>query len=449
MNWQALIASHGPQALWAAGGFCVGALVVGLWLRARLLQTGERLAAVAGERDQQRQTLDATEQQRQRLQNEVAVLTTRLDAERRQAEEKLALLGEARESLTHQFKTLSQEILEEKSRRFTEQNRQGLEAVLKPLGERIAGFEKQVRETYHEENRQRAQLGEQLRHLRDLNQQVAEDAVNLTNALRGESRIQGNWGEMVLETVLERSGLLNGPHYETQFSRTDEGGDRKRPDAVIYLPDNRAIVVDSKVSLSAYLRVHEAADEDQRAAALREHLDSVRRHLRGLSRKAYQDIPNEATLDYVFMFVPSEAAYVEALRGDFSLQREALDANVAIVSPTTLMPMLRAVANLWRLQSQEENAAEIARRAGQMYDKLVGFVADMDKLKRGLDSAVGAYDDARNKLVDGRGNLIGRAEKLRELGASAGKRLDADWRRAGALGDGVDADDSPDADEGA
>ncbi|CAN0212510.1 unnamed protein product, partial [Chrysoparadoxa australica] len=248
----------------------------------------------------------------------------------------------------------------------------------------------------------------QLRQLRELNQQIAEDAVNLTNALKGESKTQGNWGEMILETVLERSGLLPGQHYETQFSQTSAEGGRRVPDAVIHLPGERAIVVDSKVSLTAYLRLHEAEDENGRAVALREHLESVRRHLRQLSDKDYHEVPNQATLDYVFMFIPSEAAYVEALRGDFSLQRQALEANIAIVSPTTLMPMLRAVANLWRLQSQEENAAEIARRAGALYDKFKGFIDDMDKLDRGLKSAVSAYDDARGKLVDGRGNLVTR-----------------------------------------
>ncbi len=425
----------------------IGALVAWLVARTRSARLLERLASAERARSEIAGQLSDCERELADLRDRNARLESRLESERHQAEEKLNLLTEARDSLTHQFKTLSQEILEEKSKRFTEQNKAGLESLLKPLSERIAGFEKQVRETYNEENRQRGQLTEQLRQLRELNQQIAEDAVNLTNALKGESKTQGNWGEMILETVLERSGLLPGQHYETQFSQTSGEGGRRIPDAVIHLPGERAIVVDSKVSLTAYLRLHEAEDENGRTVALREHLESVRRHLRQLSDKDYHEVPNQATLDYVFMFIPSEAAYVEALRGDFSLQRQALEANIAIVSPTTLMPMLRAVANLWRLQSQEENAAEIARRAGALYDKFKGFIDDMDKLDRGLKSAVSAYDEARGKLVDGRGNLITRAEKLKSLGASASKRLPAEWRRAGAIGAGEDDDDAEDGDE--
>lgn len=366
-------------------------------------------------------------------------LEERLESERRHAEDKLQTLTRAREELTHQFKSLSQEILEEKSKRFTEQNRNSLEQLLKPLGDKISGFEKQVREAYEKEGKERSALAQQVKQLEELNRQIADDAVNLTKALRGESRAQGNWGEMILETVLERSGLIKGEHYETQLTAATEKG-RRRPDAVIHLPEDRSIVVDSKVSLTAYLRLQEAEDEEARRAALKEHLESVRRHLKQLSDKDYHDLPEVTTLDYVFMFVPSEAAYVEALRADFSLQRDALENNIAIVSPTTLMPMLRAIANLWRLQGQEANAAEIARRAGKMYDKFKSFLDDMDKLGRGLESASRAYDDARNKLVSGRGNLVNRAEKLKELGASAGKRIGRDWRTAGAIGAGEDTD---------
>lgn len=366
-------------------------------------------------------------------------LEERLASERGHAEEKLQVLTQAREELTHQFKSLSQEILEEKSQRFTEQNKVSLEQLLKPLGEKISGFERQVRESYEKEGKERSALAQQVKQLEELNRQIADDAVNLTKALRGESRAQGNWGEMILETVLERSGLLKGQHYETQLTAATEKG-RRRPDAVIHLPEDRSIVVDSKVSLTAYLRLQEAENEDARREALKAHLESVRRHLKQLSDKDYHELPEVATLDYVFMFVPSEAAYVEALRGDFSLQRSALENNIAIVSPTTLMPMLRAIANLWRLQGQEQNAAEIARRAGQMYDKFKSFLDDMEKLERGLKSATGAFDDAKNKLVSGRGNLVNRAEKLKALGASANKRIGHDWRTTAAIGAGEDTD---------
>lgn len=417
-----------------------GAFAAWLWARtaraglAARLEQAERQLAAARESERERA------RERDELRAENARLGERLAAERKHADEKLELLTQAREELTNQFKSLSQEILEEKSKRFAEQNRTGLEQILKPLGEKIAGFEKQVREAYEKEGKERSALGQQIKQLEELNRQIADDAVNLTKALRGESKTQGNWGEMILETVLERSGLLKGEHYETQFAAAAEDGGRRVPDAVIHLPGERSIVVDSKVSLTAYLRLHEAQDEDARREALKGHLESVRRHLKQLSDKDYHELPQVATLDYVFMFVPSEAAYVEALRGDFSLQRTALESNIAIVSPTTLMPMLRAIANLWRLQSQERNAAEIARRAGQMYDKFKSFLDDMDKLERGLKSATGAFEDARNKLVSGRGNLVTRAEKLKALGASAGKRIGRDWRTAAAIGAGEETD---------
>jgi DNA recombination protein RmuC len=369
-------------------------------------------------------------------------LEERLAAERKHAEEKLQVLTQARGELTHQFKSLSQEILEEKSKRFTEQNRSSLEQILKPLGDKIAGFEKQVRESYEKEGKERSALVQQVKQLEELNRQIADDAINLTKALKGESKTQGNWGEMILETVLERSGLLKGQHYETQFEAASEEGGRRVPDAVIHLPEGRSIVVDSKVARTAYLRLQEAEDEDTRREALKAHLESVRRHLKQLSDKNYHELPQVTTLDYVFMFVPSEAAYVEALRADFSLQRSALENNIAIVSPTTLMPMLRAISNLWRLQSQEQNAAEIARRAGKMYDKFKSFLDDMNKLERGLESASRAFEGAKTKLVSGRGNLVNRAEKLKELGVSAGKRIGGDWRTSAAIEAGEEVDEA-------
>src|SRR5699024_1191432 len=300
---------------------------------------------------------------------ENASLTARLEAEQNSTAEKIRTLTEAREQLAHQFKSLSQETLEEKSQRFTEQSQASLKPLLDPLREHIGRFEKQVRQTYDEENRQRSALAQQIKMLEASNKAIAEVALNLSTALRGESKTQGNWGEMILESVLERSGLQKGTQYDTQFAAVSTDGRRQLPDAVVHLPEERCIVIDSKVSLTAYVRVHEAETEDGRRQALAAHLQSVRRHLKDLSAKDYQDLPQLNTLDYVFMFIPSEAAYVEALRGDFALQREALDKNIALVSPTTLMPMLRAVSNLWRLQQQEENAADIADRAGRLYDK--------------------------------------------------------------------------------
>lgn len=409
---------------------CVGGALGASWLGARNARLGERLDE-AGRRHEE--DVAAVQQSRAELaqaQAQSAGLRAQLQAEQASTDDKIKTLTAAREALANQFKALSQEILEEKSQRFTEQSQASLKPLLEPLREHIGRFEKQVKEAYDAEGRERSALAQQIRMLEASNKTIAEDALNLSNALRGESKTQGNWGEMILETVLERSGLAKGTQYDTQFATVDADGRRRLPDAVVYLPEERCIVIDSKVSLTAYVRVHEAETEEGRRSALAAHLDSVRRHLKELSAKNYQDLPHMRTLDYVFMFIPSEAAYVEALRGDFSLQREALDKNIALVSPTTLMPMLRAVSNLWRLQQQEENAADIANRAGKLHDKFVGYLEDVEKLGRALGTANKAYDNARRKLVDGSGNIVRRSEQLKQLGAAANKQIGKDWLAA-------------------
>lgn len=397
------------------------------WLGARNARLAERLDEADRRRDEDARATQAARAELAVAQTEKATLAAQLEAERNSTADKIKTLTEAREQLANQFKTLSQEILEEKSQRFTEQSQASLKPLLDPLKDHIGRFEKQVREAYDAEGRQRSALAQQIKMLEASNKAMAEDAVNLTNALRGESKTQGNWGEMILETVLEQSGLMKGSQYDTQFAAVSEDGRRQLPDAVVYLPEDRCIVIDSKVSLTAYVQVHEADTEEGRRSALDAHLQSVRRHLKQLSDKSYQNLPQIRTLDYVFMFIPSEAAYVEALRGDFSLQREALEKNIALVSPTTLMPMLRAVSNLWRLQRQEENAADIANRAGKLYDKFVGYLDDMDKLDRALGTARKTYDNARRKLVDGSGNIVRRSEDLKQLGAATSKQIGKDW----------------------
>ncbi|MES1954225.1 DNA recombination protein RmuC [Salinisphaera hydrothermalis] len=415
-------------------GAVLGAVIATLMARATRAGLASKLDALEHEHAARGKALAAAEDELAAARSENARLGERLDAEQRHAEDKLKTLTEAREQMAHQFKTLSQEILEEKTKAFNESSKASLEPLINPLREHIGRFEKQVKEAYDVENRQRSALAQQIRMLEESNKAIAEDATNLTKALRGESKTQGNWGEMILETVLERSGLEKGTQYDTQFAATTEDGRRQLPDAVVHLPESRSLVIDSKVSLTAYLRVQEAEDEETRRQALAEHIASVRRHLKGLSEKNYQGIDAIRTLDYVFMFIPSEAAYVEALRGDFSLQREALDANIALVSPTTLMPMLRAVENLWRLDKQEKNAEAIAARAGTLYDKFVGFLGDLDKVSRNLDTVNKSFADARNKLVDGRGNLVRQAEMLRAMGANTSKTAPKQWREQSQLG---------------
>jgi DNA recombination protein RmuC len=350
------------------------------------------------------------------LQSELASTRTALQKEHEKAQEHLNLL-ETR------FRQLAQEILEDKSKRFTDQNRDNIEQILKPLREKITGFEQQVKDTYDKETRDRVALLEQIRTLQGLNQKVSEDARNLATALRGQSKTQGNWGEMILERILELSGLTRGREYETQFTAAAEDGGRRRPDAIVHLPDNRDIVVDAKVSLTAFVRATEAQSDEERAAALAEHVASVREHLRQLSGKEYQKLDGIQTLDFVLMFVPSEAAYIEAVRAEPRLFEEALSRNIGLVSPSTLLPTLRTVENLWRFERQSRNATEIAERAGRLYDKFSGLVEDIDKLGRALDTTGKAYQAARNKLSDGKGNLLDRVDELKQLGARTSKQL--------------------------
>lgn len=350
--------------------------------------------------------------------------STELTEERRRSEEKLAVLQEARGQLTEQFKNLAQEILEDKSRRFTDQNKTNLEALLNPLREQIGGFQKRVEDVYDKESRDRVSLLKEIHTLRDLNQAIAVDAVNLTNALKGQTRTQGVWGELVLERVLEQSGLQKDREYELQVSMNSDAG-RQRPDAIVHLPDGKDVVIDAKVSLTAYERYASAENDATRAQALREHVASLRAHIRGLGDKNYQLLPGVRSLDFVLLFVPIEPAYMEALRTEPALFTEALERNIGLVNPTTLLTTLRMIQNVWRFEHQSRNAQEIARRAGDLYDKFVGFVLDLERVGNQLDGARTAYDAARNKLVSGRGNLVKRAEDLKALGVEASKSLPA------------------------
>lgn len=430
----------------AAGLLAVGLAIFLVQARGRLEAGQRQVGQLAAELDTVRAQRQALAEDRARLQADGARLgtmdtalrektdeaqalavrleraSTELAEERRRSEEKLALLQEARGQLTEQFKNLAQEILEDKSRRFTEQNKTNLEALLTPLREQIGGFQKRVEDVYDKESRDRVSLSKEILTLRDLNQSIAVDAVNLTNALKGQSRIQGAWGELVLERVLEQSGLQKGREYELQVSLSGEAG-RQRPDAIVHLPDGKDVVIDAKVSLTAYERYASAPDDTSRALALREHVASVRAHIRGLGDKSYHLLPGVRSLDFVLLFVPIEPAYMEALRAEPGLFNEALDRNIYLVSPTALLPTLRAVQNIWRYEHQSTNAQQIARKAGELYDKFVGFVQDLDAVDSRLDSTRKAFDLARNKLVAGNGNLVKRAEDMKKLGAKASKSL--------------------------
>ena len=324
--------------------------------------------------------------------------------------------------LTAQFKALASDILDTNSKRFAEQNQTGLSQILDPLRQRIADFQKKVEDVYVEEGRDRSALKEQVRQLVSLNQTLSEDAKNLTSALRGSAKSQGNWGELILERVLEASGLRKNEEYFVQDSQTNEDGKRQQPDVVINLPEQRRLVVDSKVSLVAYERLSSSADEAERAQGLRQHLESVRSHVKGLSDKRYQHLYGQS-LDFVLMFVPIEPAFMVAVTNDQQLFMDAWERNVLLVSPSTLLFVVRTVAHLWRQEAQNRNAQEIAKRGAELYDRLVGFVEELRSVGDKLGAAQTAYTNAEKKLATGRGNVIRQAELLRELGVKPTKQL--------------------------
>lgn len=362
----------------------------------------------------------------------------RLEQERSAAVDKLQFLEQSRDEMSLRFKQLSQEILEDKSKRFTDQNQLNLEQLLKPLREKIGSFEQQVKDTYDKENRLRIELVQKISTLEKLNQQVSDDARNLAVALRGESKTQGAWGELILERIFEASGLVRGREYETQFSTTNDDGKRYRPDAVVHLPEGRDLIVDAKVSLTAYVRSCEAPDEASRKQALAEHVQSLRSHIRQLSEKNYQSLESVRTLDFVLMFVPSEPAFIEAIRTDPGLYEEGLKRNISLVSASTLLPTLRTVEYLWKIERQNRNAQKIAEEAGKLYDQFVAFEKDLGVVGDALGKAQESYEAARKRLLEGRGNLVGRVEKLRSMGAAASKQLPEPLRRLAAEDAGSD-----------
>ncbi|HSO20053.1 MAG TPA: DNA recombination protein RmuC [Desulfosarcina sp.] len=357
------------------------------------------------------------------LEKQLSELSTQLAAERRHAEEKIALLNDARERLTHEFQVLAERILEEKGKTFADRNKVQMDGLIGPLREQLGEFKKRVDDVYDKESRDRAALVNEIGHLKQLNERIGKDALNLTNALKGDVKTLGGWGEVILERILEASGLEKGRAYETQVSLPGGRGARYQPDVIVRLPEGRDVIVDAKVSLKAYERYHAASDAAVRSAAVKEHLASLRNHLKGLSEKHYEDLEGVRTLDFVLMFVPIEAAFFTALEHDRALFTEAFQKNVILVSPSTLLVTLRTIHNIWRNADQNENALEIARQAGGLYDKFIGFIEALEEIGRQLDRARDAYHMARDRLSAGRGNLVRRAEQLKALGVKANKAL--------------------------
>ncbi|MEY4466692.1 MAG: recombination protein RmuC [Pseudomonadota bacterium] len=414
-----------------------GALLAWLVVKARygqeLATRGERLRLLELNQDGMRLELVQAQRTHQQLHEQLATLgrelataTTRLEEERRQAEEKLSLLREmsetSRKALTDEFKNLANSIFEDKSKRFTEQNLEGLGQILTPFRERLTEFKTRVEEMHHQDAQQQASLKTELTQLKELNRQMTEEAHSLATALKGQSKMQGNWGELVLENVLARSGLQADRDYRREVSFTTESG-RQRPDVIVYLPQQKHLIIDAKVSLNAYTRYVNADDEIDRKAALREHVQAVSDRITELADRRYFDLGELNSPDMVFMFIPIESAFVEAMRADEQLFQKALERNVLVATPTTLLTSLNIVRQLWRFEHQNAHSAELADSASQLYQKFLGFISSMEDLGRKLDSAKASYTTAYSQLYSGRGNLIKRAKDFERLGVAVQKEL--------------------------
>ena len=351
----------------------------------------------------------------------------------RATDEREVQFKEMQEKLQAEFKVMASELLEDKSKKFTELNRSNLDLILKPLHENIDAFKKKVQETYEKETRERQSLKHELERLHELNHKMSEEANHLTQALKGQSQTQGAWGEMILERTLELSGLKRDMHYKVQENFKSEDQRDLRPDVVLYMPEDKQLVIDSKVSLTDYERYSSAETDEERERAQKAHLQSIRTHIKELSQKNYQNLYELKSVDFVLMFVPIESAFSLAVQTDLAqnsgaknIFAEALEQNVVMVTTSTLLATLRTVESIWRQENQNRHALEIARRSGKMYDKLVGFVTDLQQIGSRLDQTQKSYQNAMGKLSEGKGNLVRQAEQIRELGAKASKSLPAD-----------------------
>jgi len=376
------------------------------------------------------EALEKKEQILREKESEIIELTRILsgkESDHRHLSEKLieqkSDLEKIQEKFRNEFKNLANEILEEKTKKFTEQNTSRLSEILNPLNQKIKEFEKKVEETYEKEMQQRISLKEEVKKLAELNQAVSKEANNLANALKGDTKTQGNWGEVILENILERSGLVVNREYFVQPSYPGESGKRLQPDVVVTYPGNRSVVIDSKVSLIAYERYVSSNDEKNRETALRDHLISIRNHIKELSEKNYPDIYQLQALDFVMMFLPIEPAYHLAMQQDPEFWNLAYEKRILIISPTNLIAALKMVESMWRQENQNKNVLEIARQSGSLYDKFEGLYNDLIDLGKRLDSTKGLYDSAMNKLSEGKGSLVSKVEKIKKLGAKTKKSL--------------------------
>jgi len=395
-------------------------------LEARQLEAEKRIAEYLDEIRALRRRLEAHSE-------ENAGLRSTLESERHNTEEKLSLLKKMEGDLQTRFENLANQIFEAKTRTFADQSRTNLDTILKPFKEKLAEFENKVTEVYTTEGKERHSLIKEVQRLQQLNQQISQDADNLTRALKGDTKTQGTWGEIILERILEESGLRKGIEYDAQGGFRDADGKLLKPDVIVHLPENKEIVIDSKVSLVAYERYVRAEEGAEREQALKEHLLSINAHLKGLEAKKYDELPGVKSLDFVLMFIPIESAFMLAIEKDNEIFRKAFDQSIMIVSPSTLLVTLRTIENIWRYEHQNKNALKIAEQAGRLYEKFAGFVEDLEKIGTQLETTRKTYEAAHNKLTSGRGSLVSRAQGLIELGVKSRKQISAGALQDAAL----------------
>jgi DNA recombination protein RmuC len=403
------------------GGFFLGALIIWLILKGTagksILILNNRIEEQGKENDALLQDLESERTKVLGLSNEVATLTeTNKNLTSRQAENEKMLI--------EKFENLANDILDKKSQKFTDQNEKNLGNILGPLKEKIDRFEAKVEKTNKDSLQWNTALKTQIEGLAELNKRINKEAENLTKALKGETKTQGNWGEFILESILEKSGLMKDREYFVQESMTSEEGRRFQPDVIVKLPEDKHVIIDAKVALVAYERFVSSEDEEERKAQLTLHVQAVRRHIKQLSEKEYQKLREQEGLDFVLLFIPIEPAFSLALQFDNDIFIDALDKNIVIVSPTTLIATLRTIASIWKNEYQSQNAIEIARQSGNLYDKFVGFTNDLLKVGRSMDTAKDTYEEAMNKLTTGKGNLVSRVDNIQKLGAKTSKALD-------------------------
>lgn len=404
-------------------------------LTATLSTTAKRIDDLTDERDEARLLQNDVRNSKGTLEKELATLQAESKERLEAADEKIKLLGQAEKRLASEFENLANRIFEEKHQKFSEISKTSVEALLNPMRQQLTDFRKKVDTVYDAENKDRASLLTEIKLLKGFNEQISAEALNLTRALKGDSKLRGNWGEMQLERLLEESGLAKGREYEVQVSLKDEEGNRLQPDVVVHLPENKDVVIDSKVSLVAYEQYHAAETDAECQIQIRAHIASLRTHFNGLSAKNYDELIGVNSLDLVIMFVPIEPALLLAFEHEPNLFTEAFNRRILLVSPSTLMGTLQIIYSIWRYEHQNLNALEIATEAGRLHDQFVGFVESLEQVGAQINKAADSYETAHKRLTSGRGNLVGRTLKLEKLGAKAKKNIPGNLIDAAANND--------------